>query len=115
MPIPFDNSDIRLPDAFFTPIEPTPVMIRLNHGFATELGLDVARLDSPEDRAIMAGNQSADGCELLAMTYSGHQCDGFSTQLGNNPVRTMAFQCHLKESFPGLRPGRSFSLLLDQF
>ena len=71
MPIPFDNSYVRLPDAFFTPIEPTPVsapvMIRLNHDLVTELGIDVARLDSPEGLAILSGNQCADGSEPLAM------------------------------------------------
>ena len=54
MSIPFDNSYVRLSDAFFTPIEPTPVrapvMIRLNHdpaterGLAAQRGLDVARI-----------------------------------------------------------------------
>ena len=87
MPIPFDNSYVRLPDAFFTPIEPTPVsapvMIRLNHDLATELGIDVARLDSPEGLAILSGNQRADGSEPLAMAYSGDQFGGFSPQLGD--------------------------------
>lgn len=87
MPIPFDNSYVRLPDAFFKPIEPTPVsapvMIRLNHDLVTELGIDVARLDSPEGLAILSGNQRADGSEPLAMAYSGHQFGGFSPQLGD--------------------------------
>ena len=87
MLIPFDNSYIRLPDAFFAPIEPTPVsapsMIRLNHDLATDLGLDVSRLDSPEGLAILAGNQRAEGSEPLAMAYSGHQFGGFSPQLGD--------------------------------
>jgi uncharacterized protein YdiU (UPF0061 family) len=87
MPIPFDNSYARLPAAFFAPTEPTPVgapvMIRLNHDLATELGIDVARLDSPEGLAILSGNQLADGSEPLAMAYSGHQFGGFSPQLGD--------------------------------
>jgi serine/tyrosine/threonine adenylyltransferase len=87
MPIPFDNSYARLPDAFFTPIEPTPVsapaMIRLNHDLATELGIDLASLDSPEGLAVLSGNQLADGSEPLAMVYSGHQFGGFSPQLGD--------------------------------
>jgi len=50
MLIPFDNDYIRLLDVFFTPIEPAPVMIRLNHdpaterGLATQRGLDVVRI-----------------------------------------------------------------------
>ena len=87
MPIPFDNSYARLPDAFFAPIEPTPVsapvMIRLNRDLAADLGIDVARLDSPEGLAILSGNQLADGSEPLAMAYSGHQFGGFSPQLGD--------------------------------
>jgi uncharacterized protein YdiU (UPF0061 family) len=87
MLIPFDNSYARLPDAFFAPVEPTPVsdpvMIRLNHDLAIELGIDVARLDSPEGLAILSGNQRADGSEPLAMAYSGHQFGGFSAQLGD--------------------------------
>ena len=87
MPIPFDNSYARLPDAFFTPAKPTPVsapvMIRLNHDLATELGIDPASLDSPEGLAILSGNQLADGSEPIAMAYSGHQFGGFSPQLGD--------------------------------
>jgi len=87
MPFPFDNSYARLPDAFFKPIEPTPVsapvMIRWNRALATELGIDVARLESPEGLAILSGNQCADGSEPIAMAYSGHQFGGFSPQLGD--------------------------------
>ena len=83
----FDNSYSRLPDAFFSLIEPTPVsapvMIRLNHDLATELGIDIARLDSPEGLAILSGNHRPDGSEPLAMAYSGHQFGGFSPQLGD--------------------------------
>ena len=87
MLIPFDNSYARLQDAFFTLIEPipvsAPVMIRLNHDLVTELGIDVARLNSPEGLGILSGNQRADGSEPLAMAYSGHQFGGFSPQLGD--------------------------------
>lgn len=87
MLFPFDNSYARLPDAFFARIEPTPVsapvMIRLNQEFATELGIDVDRLDSPEGLACLAGNQIAEGSDPLAMAYSGHQFGGFSPQLGD--------------------------------
>jgi uncharacterized protein YdiU (UPF0061 family) len=87
MPIPFDNTYARLPDAFFTLIDPTPVsapvMIRLNRDLAAELGIDVAGLDSPEGLAVLSGNQRANGSEPLAMAYSGHQFGGFSPQLGD--------------------------------
>jgi uncharacterized protein YdiU (UPF0061 family) len=87
MPFVFDNSYSRLPDAFFSRIEPTPVSapvaIRLNHDLATELGIDIARLDSPKGLAILSGNHCPDGSEPLAMAYSGHQFGGFSPQLGD--------------------------------
>ncbi len=87
MLITFDNTYARRPNAFFEPVEPTPVcapvMIRLNHDLATELGIDIARLDSPEGLAILSGNQTPAGSEPLAMAYSGHQFGGFSPQLGD--------------------------------
>jgi uncharacterized protein YdiU (UPF0061 family) len=87
MPFSFDNSYVRLPDAFFARIDPTPVsapeLIRLNRTLATELGIDLERLDSPEGLAILSGNSRADGSEPLAMAYSGHQFGGFSPQLGD--------------------------------
>ena len=87
MLFPFDNSYARLPDAFFQRIDPTPVsapvMIRLNHKLAADLGIDLARLGSPEGLSILSGNQRADGSDPLAMAYSGHQFGGFSPQLGD--------------------------------
>ena len=87
MPFLFDNSYSRLPDAFFSLIKPTPVsapvMIRLNHDLATELGIDIARLDSHEGLAILSGNHRPEGSEPLAMAYSGHQFGGFSLHLGD--------------------------------
>lgn len=87
MIFPFDNSYARLPDAFFAPVTPAPVsapvMIRLNHGLAAELGIDLARLDSPEGLAVLSGNQVPDGADPIAMAYSGHQFGGFSPQLGD--------------------------------
>lgn len=83
----FDNSYSRLPDAFFALVQPTPVsapvMIRVNHELATDLGVDTEWLESPEGLAVLAGNQRADGSEPLAMAYSGHQFAGFSPQLGD--------------------------------
>lgn len=58
-------------------------MLRLNRELATELGLDLARLDTDEGLAILSGNQLAEGSQPLAMAYSGHQFGGFSPQLGD--------------------------------
>ena len=71
MLFPFDNSYARLPDAFFQRIDPTPVsapvMIRLNHKLAADLGIDLARLGSPEGLSILSGNQRTE----LRATKSG--------------------------------------------
>lgn len=87
MPFPFDNSYARLPDEFFRLIEPTPVnapvMIRLNHDLADELGLDADWLESPDGLAILSGNRIAEGSQPLAMAYAGHQFGSFVPQLGD--------------------------------
>ncbi len=87
MPFVFDNSFARLPSDFFAAVAPTPVsapvMIRLNHELAAELGIDPVSLDSAEGLAVLSGNQLAEGSEPLAMAYSGHQFGGFSPQLGD--------------------------------
>ena len=85
--LPFDNSYARLPDRFFTKMDPTPVdgpsLIRLNEGLAAELGLDPAALRSAEGVAVLAGNAVPAGAEPLAQVYAGHQFGGWSPQLGD--------------------------------
>ncbi|KQR77373.1 protein adenylyltransferase SelO [Rhizobium sp. Leaf341] len=85
-PIPFDNSYARLPDSFFTHVDPTPVeapmLIRFNRALGEELGLDVATLEA-EGAAIFSGNAHLPGAQPLAMAYSGHQFGGFNPQLGD--------------------------------
>ncbi|TCQ28951.1 uncharacterized protein YdiU (UPF0061 family) [Rhizobium sp. PP-CC-3G-465] len=85
-PIPFDNSYARLPDAFFSRVDPTPVeapvLIRFNRELAEELGLDIAQLEA-DGAAIFSGNTILPGAEPLAMAYSGHQFGGFNPQLGD--------------------------------
>lgn len=87
MRIPFDNSYAKLPEAFFQRGHPTPVaapvLIRLNRGLATSLGMDPDFLESPDGLAILSGNQVPEGADPLAMAYSGHQFGGFSPQLGD--------------------------------
>lgn len=87
MAFPFDNSYARLPDAFYMPVNPTPVdepqLIQINRELADELGLDADWLESPEGVAVLAGNKLAEGADPIAMAYSGHQFGGFSPQLGD--------------------------------
>lgn len=87
MNIPFDNSYARLPPAFSTAVEPTPVsaptMIRVNHSLAAELGINADFLESGDGLSVFAGNALAAGSDPIAMAYSGHQFGGFSPQLGD--------------------------------
>jgi len=56
----FDNSYARLPDRFFTRLQPTPVaaprLVWLNTELALDLGLDPERLATPEGVAILSGS-----------------------------------------------------------
>lgn len=83
MPIPFDNSYARLPDRFFSRLDPTPVaaprLIRLNLALAAQLGLDPAELTAE----VLAGNTVPQGATPLAQAYAGHQFGHFTPQLGD--------------------------------
>ncbi len=83
----FDNSFAREMEGFYAPWQgeeaPKPEMLRLNVDLARELGLDPARLDTPEGAAVFAGSESPAGADPLAMAYAGHQFGGFSPQLGD--------------------------------
>jgi protein adenylyltransferase len=83
----FDNSYARLPERFFARLPPTPVaaprLVRLNWTLAQKLGLDPARLSSPEGVAILAGNAVPKLGEPLAMAYAGHQFGTLVPQLGD--------------------------------
>jgi uncharacterized protein YdiU (UPF0061 family) len=83
----FDNSYARLPERFFAKLPPTPVraprLVKLNEGLARDLGLDPARLASPEGVAFLAGNATLPGSEPIAMAYAGHQFGNFVPQLGD--------------------------------
>src|SRR5262245_42274237 len=84
---PFDNSYARLPERFFARLPPTPVaapnLVRLNWKLAGTLGLDAARLSTPEGVAILVGNAVPKLGEPLAMAYAGHQFGTFVAQLGD--------------------------------
>jgi serine/tyrosine/threonine adenylyltransferase len=83
----FDNSYARLPDRFFTRLQPTPVaaprLVRLNTKLALDLGFNPERLVTPEGVEMLAGNLVPRGGEPLAMAYAGHQFGTFVPQLGD--------------------------------
>lgn len=82
----FDNSYARLPQRFFSRLDPTPVrapkLVILNESLATALGLNVEALKSEEGVAVFAGNKVPQGAEPLTQAYAGHQFGHF-TMLGD--------------------------------
>ncbi|MCT8977059.1 YdiU family protein [Clostridium sp. CX1] len=82
----FDNSYTRLPELFFTSVNPTPVsspkLVILNYPLATSLGLNDKVLEKEDGVAIFAGNQIPLGALPIAQAYAGHQFGHF-TMLGD--------------------------------
>ncbi|MFD2370675.1 YdiU family protein [Brevibacillus sp. GCM10020057] len=82
----FDNSYARLPEAFFSRQNPTPVraprLAVLNRPLAAALGLNAQALEGEDGIAAFAGNRIPDGALPLAQAYAGHQFGHF-TMLGD--------------------------------
>jgi uncharacterized protein YdiU (UPF0061 family) len=83
----FDDSYARDLEGPFEPWRaaqvPAPELLMLNVALATELGLDVDALASPEGVGVLAGNAVAEGSSPIAMAYSGHQFGHYSPRLGD--------------------------------
>ena len=77
-----DSSYARLPNSFFTSLNPiavrSPKLIILNDLLATSLGLNVQVLKSEDGVAVLAGNQIPEGALPLAQAYAGHQFGHFA-------------------------------------
>lgn len=78
----FDNSYARLPEKFYTRINPIPVrapkLAVLNHSLALLLGLNPQKLQSNEGAAMLAGNEIPEGAFPIAQAYAGHQFGHFT-------------------------------------
>ncbi len=85
--ISFDNSYARLPEDFYTRLDPTPVAdpgpIRVNSALAENLGIDPDWLASTEGTRVVAGNDIPQGAEPIATVYAGHQFGSYNPQLGD--------------------------------
>lgn len=83
----FDNTYARLPDIFFSRVNPTsvpaPALIKVNQALALELGLDPAALASPAGVQMLAGNILPPGAEPIAQAYAGHQFGYLNPRLGD--------------------------------
>jgi uncharacterized protein YdiU (UPF0061 family) len=83
----FRNTYARLPERFYSRLNPTPVatprLVKLNVELARNLGLNPDALASAPGVEVLAGNRVAEGSEPLAMAYAGHQFGAFVPQLGD--------------------------------
>jgi len=83
----FDNTYARLPERFYSRVDPTPVaaprLIKLNVELCHRLGLDPDVLASMRGVEFLAGNRVAEGSEPIALAYAGHQFGHFVPQLGD--------------------------------
>ena len=78
----FDNSYLRLPESFYTYIEPekvsTPEIIITNDKLANELDLDINQCSKKELAQIFSGNILPEGADPIAQAYAGHQFGNFT-------------------------------------
>lgn len=82
----FDNSYARLPESFYSRVDPTHVRspkIKIwNDSLAASLGLNASSLQTEEAAEILGGNRVPEGALPLAQAYAGHQFGHF-TMLGD--------------------------------
>ncbi|MDP5216055.1 YdiU family protein [Ruegeria sp. 2205SS24-7] len=83
--IPFDNSYARLPDAFYTRLEPQPVAAPHLLAFNTDLArlMGITPGEVTEMAQVFAGNAIPEGATPLSQLYSGHQFGNYNPQLGD--------------------------------
>src|SRR6266702_6272076 len=83
----FENNYARLPERFYSRVNPIPVaapcLVKLNVELARNLNLDPDALASAQGVEILAGNRVAEESEPLAQAYAGHQFGYFVPQLGD--------------------------------
>ena len=86
--LPFSNTFAKLPDAFYSRVEPTPFnsesyLIHFNTDTAKLLDLDIEEISNPELVKILSGQQIPQNADPVAMLYSGHQFGHYVEQLGD--------------------------------
>jgi hypothetical protein len=83
----FDNTYARLPGAFYTRVEPTPLpnprLVSFNPDAAALIDLDPDEAKRPEFAGVFGGNLLIPGSDPVAMIYSGHQFGIFAGRLGD--------------------------------
>ncbi len=85
--LPWENRFAGLGDAFFAPLEPTPLpspyWVGISASAARSAGLDTAHLCNPDVLQALTGNRLLQGSKPLASVYSGHQFGQWAGQLGD--------------------------------
>jgi uncharacterized protein YdiU (UPF0061 family) len=83
----FDNSYARLPERFYSRVDPAvppePQLIALNRELASKLGLDPDWLESASGLDFLAGRNIIAGSQPIATAYAGHQFGNFMPRLGD--------------------------------
>ncbi|MEA2234699.1 MAG: serine/tyrosine/threonine adenylyltransferase [Solirubrobacteraceae bacterium] len=83
----FDNSYVRELEGLYVPWQatsvPAPLLLALNEGLATELGVDGDALRAPDGLAVLVGNATRDGAPAVAQAYAGHQFGRYLPRLGD--------------------------------
>ena len=83
----FDNSYQKLPERFYTRLNPTPVkkpeLLKLNLELALQLGIEISEHTKDDLTGIFCGNLIPQGANPIAMAYAGHQFGHFTPQLGD--------------------------------
>jgi serine/tyrosine/threonine adenylyltransferase len=85
--VPFDNSYARLPDGFYTRLNPTPVssprLIKANWRLAASIGVDPEILEGADSAGVLSGNLIPGLAQPLAMVYAAHQFGNWVPRLGD--------------------------------
>jgi len=86
-PFEFDNTYGRLPGAFYTRLQPTPLpapyLVAFNPSAAELIGLDPAYGATREFIEAFSGSHVPHGADPLAAIYAGHQFGTYVPQLGD--------------------------------
>ncbi len=86
-PFDFDNTFARLPGAFHTRLQPTPLpdpyLVAFNPSAAALVGLEPSQAGTKAFLEICSGNRVPTGADPLAAIYAGHQFGTFVPQLGD--------------------------------
>lgn len=85
--IHFDNTYVRLPEAFYRRVKPTalpaPYLISFNESVASLIGLDPREASKPDFAEFFVGNKLLPDSEPISAIYAGHQFGTFVPQLGD--------------------------------